>query len=121
MKRIIFAILILASTFTLTAESGKINTNTVISLVRTYNMEPGFDVISVGKFGIGLARLVAGIYVETEKDKSVPALLDGISQIAVVDYEEASESKRNSFTIKLNTLLNNVEKLITGQETGKRR
>lgn len=112
MKRIIFAILILASTFTLAAESGKVNTSAVISLVRTYNLEPGFEVVSVGKVGIGLARLVANMSVETEEDKAALALLGGIDKIVVVDYEEASESKRKAFNTKLNRLFDKAEKII---------
>lgn len=112
MKRIIFAILILASTFTLAAESKKVNTSAVISLVRTYNLEPGFEVVSVGELGIGLARIVANMSVETEEDKAALALLNGINKIVVVDYEEASESKRNAFNAKLNRLFDKAEKII---------
>lgn len=112
MKRIIVAILILASAFTLAAESRKVNTNAVLRLVRTYNPESGFEVVSVGKLGIGLARLVANMSVETEEDKAALALLNGIDKIVVVDYEEASESKRNTFNTKLNRLFDKAEKII---------
>lgn len=112
MKRIFFAILLLASTISVAAESRKVNTADVIRLVRTYKTEPGFDVVSVGKIGIGLARFVANISVDNEEDKAAIALLKGIDKIVVVDYEEASEAKRNNFNHKLNSFLDKAEKLI---------
>lgn len=112
MKRIIFAILMLASAFTMTAGSGKVNTGAVLSLVRTYNAEPGFDVVSVGKLGIGLARLVANMSVETEEDRKALALLNDINKVVVVDYMEASESKRDAFNSELYNLLDKAEKII---------
>lgn len=112
MKKFIFSILILVSTFTVEAEARKFNANSVISMVKTYDTEPGFEIVSVGKIGIGLTRFVTNLSAEIEEDKAAMALLKGINKIVIVDYEEASESRRNAFNTELNRLLDKAEKII---------
>ncbi|MBQ5716654.1 MAG: DNA topoisomerase 4 subunit A, partial [Clostridia bacterium] len=59
--------------------------------------EPGFEVVSVGKFWMGLTRIAAGLAVETEEERRALSILNNIDKIVVVDYEDASEAKRRAF------------------------
>ena len=81
MKKIIFVILVWAAailpgsagnsngsvrnseTSAGSSERTTVNTRRVISAIRDYRYEPGFEVVSVGKFWMGLTRIAAGLAV----------------------------------------------------------
>lgn len=130
MKKIIFVILVWAAailpgsagnsngsvrnseTSAGSSERTTVNTRRVISAIRDYRYEPGFEVVSVGKFWMGLTRIAAGLAVETEEERRALSILNNIDKIVVVDYEDASEAKRRAFDSRLSRLLDRAEKII---------
>lgn len=93
-------------------ERTTVNTRRVISAIRDYRYEPGFEVVSVGKFWMGLTRIAAGLAVETEEERRALSILNNIDKIVVVEYEDASEAKRREFDSRLSRLLDRAEKIV---------
>lgn len=93
-------------------ERTTVNTRRVISAIRDYRYEPGFEVVSVGKFWMGLTRIAAGLAVETEEERRALSILNNIDKIVVVEYEDASEAKRREFDSRLSGLLDRAEKIV---------
>lgn len=93
-------------------ERATVNTRRVISAIRDYRYEPGFEVVSVGKFWMGLTRIAAGLAVETEEERMALSILNNIDKIVVVEYEDASEAKRREFDSRLSGLLDRAEKIV---------
>ena len=109
MKRIIFAVLML--TFLMPSASAgerKFKTRDVIRLVNEFKSEEGFDVVSVGSFGLGLVKMVAKLEADDEEDRQALKLLDNINKVVVVEYEEASDADRKAFDSSLGHILENV-------------
>ena len=113
MKRIIFVLLTLVvMTAGCLAGNRNVKTKNVISTISEYTHEPGFEVVSIGKLGLGLAKMLGNLSAETEEDKAAIAILNGINKLVVVDYEDAPEDKRKAFDSRLAKALENAEKII---------
>lgn len=114
MKRIIFVMLMIAASLTGTEVSGKgrVDSGAVLGLVRTYNPEPGFEVISVGRLGLGLAKLVMSAEALDEEERAALELLRDVNKVVVVNYDGVDSSKRNTFSTKLVQILDNAEKIL---------
>lgn len=106
--------LVIAASLTGAGASGKgrVDSGAVMGLVRTYNLEPGFEVISVGRLGLGLAKLVMSVEDLDEEERAVFDLLHDVNKIVVVNYDEANDSKRNAFSTKLEKILSKAEKIL---------
>lgn len=98
--------------------SKKVNPGDVASLVRTYNLYEGFDVVSVGGLGLSLVKLIGRHAVETAEEKAALDLIGGIRKIVVVEYEDASMDRKASFNRKMTGLLENAEKIVEVKEDG---
>lgn len=119
MKRIMIILAASLLMFADVAAAGRgVNTGSVTSLVRTYRLEEGFDVVSVGRLGLGLAKLVANASVETEDEKAALSLIDHLNKIIVVHYEGAQEKKREKFDAELARLLSRAEKILEVKDEG---
>ena len=124
MKRFIAMVLLAALTVgsalpgAAAADRKKVNTGAVTSLVREYNVYPGFEVVSVGGLGLGLVRMIAKASAETEEDRQVLEVLDGLRKVIVVEYEDADDDRRDSFNRKAASLLENAEKIVEVKEDG---
>lgn len=113
MKKIIFATLsLLIATIVSIAANGNVDTRNIISTISDYKHVSGVQVISVGKLGLGLAKVVANLSAESEEDKAALAILNGINKMVVVNYEDATEAKEKELNSKFSELLNNAEKII---------
>ena len=113
MKRIIFAILSLwLAAFVCIAANRNVDTKNIISTISCYKHVSGVHVISVGKLGLGLAKFVGNLSVETEEEKAALAILNGINKVVVVNYEEATAAKQKELNSKLSRLLNKAEKIL---------
>lgn len=113
MKKIIFAILCLWTTaFASMAGNRNTDTRNIINTIREYKHVSGIHVISVGKLGMGLAKVVANMAAESEEEKAALAILDGINKVVVVDYEDASEAKQKELNSRLSRLFNKAELIL---------
>lgn len=124
MKRLMAMILLAAFTFgsalpgAMAAERKKVNTGAVTGLIREYDDEDGFEIISVGNLGMGLMKMVAKAAAETEEDKAALGVLDDIRKIVLVEYEGTDESVKSSFSRKMAGLLEKAEKILEVKEGG---
>lgn len=119
MKKIIFVTLSLWLTvFASIAESRNVNTGNIINTISEYRNESGIHVISVGKLGLGLAKVAARLSAESEEDKAALAILNGINEVIVVNYEDAAEAKQKELNSKLSKLFNNAEKILEVKDEG---
>lgn len=129
MKRIIFVMLMLAtlaagasasdtaSYGTAAADRSKGSTRDVIGIVRNYHHEDGFEVISVGKLGISLARIIASAEADAEEKAALDVLKD-INKVVVVSYDEAEEPKRKAFNTRMTKALDGAEKILEVKDEG---
>lgn len=113
MKKIIFVTLSLWLTvFASIAESRNVNTGNIINTISEYQNVSGFQVVSVGKLGLGLAKIAANLSAESEEDKAAIAVLNGINKVIVVNYEDAAEAKQKELNSRLSKLFKNAEKIL---------
>ena len=113
MKKIIFVILSLwLSAFIGIAENRTVETKNIISTISEYKQTSGVQVISIGKLGLGLAKMVANLSAESEEDKAALAILNGINNVVVVNYEDATAAKQKELNSKLSNLFTKTEKII---------
>ena len=113
MKRIIFVILSLWLTaFVSFAANRNIDTRNIISTISEYKHVSGVHVISVGRLGLGLAKMVANLSAESEEERAALEILNGINKEVVVNYEEATAAKQKELNSKLSRLLNKAEKIL---------
>ena len=113
MKKIIFVTLSLWITaFVSIAANRNVDTRNIINTISDYRHVSGVQVISVGKLGLGLAKVVANLSAESEEDKAALAILNGINKVVVVNYEDATSAKQKELNSKLSKLFNSAEKII---------
>ena len=113
MKKIIFVTLSLWLTvFASIAESRNVNTGNIINTISEYQNVSGFQVVSVGKLGLGLAKIAANLSAESEEDKAAIAVLNGINKVIVVNYEDAAEAKQKELNSRLSKLFKNAETIL---------
>ena len=113
MKKIIFVTLSLWITaFVSNAANRNVDTRNIINTINDYRHVSGVQVISVGKLGLGLAKVVASLSAESEEGKAALTILNGINKIVVVNYEDATSAKQKELNFKLSKLFNSAEKII---------
>ena len=113
MKKIIFVTLgLLLSAFVSIAAHRNVGAKDIISSISDYKDVPGVEVISVGKLGLGLAKGVANLSAESEEEKAILAILNGVNKLVVISYEDAALATQNELNSKLSKLLDNAEKIL---------
>ena len=119
MKKTIFTILCLWFTaFISIAGNRDTDTGNIINTINDYKHVSGVQVISIGKLGLGLAKVVANMAAESEEEKAALAILNGINKVVVVDYEDVIEAKRHELNSKLSKLFNNAELIMEVKDEG---
>ena len=119
MKKIIFVMMMLAGVASgaKASDRGKTSTREVISLVRNYDHHEGFEIVSVGKLGIGLARIIANANAD-EDEKAALGILKDINKVVVVSYDEADQTKRQAFNSGMGKIMDKAEKILEVKEEG---
>ncbi|MBR5563158.1 MAG: DUF4252 domain-containing protein [Bacteroidales bacterium] len=113
MKKIIFVTLCLLTTsFASIAANRNVDTRNIISTISDYKDVSGVQVVTVGKLGLGLAKVVGNLSAESEEDKAVLTILNGINKVVIVNYEDAAVAKQKELNSKLSELFNNAEKIL---------
>ena len=113
MKKIIFVTLgLLIASFVSIAENKDVDAKDIINTISDYKDVPGIEVISIGKLGLGLAKGVANLSAESEEEKAILAILNGVNKLVVISYEDAASAKQKELNTKLSKLLNNAEKIL---------
>ncbi len=96
----------------------KAKSGEVIDLIKNYKSEQGFNVVSVGSFGLGLMKMAAKASAETEEDKAAVEFMDGIEKIFAVEYDDAAPARKADFNAKLSKLLDSAGKIMEMKEGG---
>lgn len=131
MKRILFAILLVALTFTGCAgRSGKSQDSVkpgelksdVYSLLSEYKSQSGFEMIRLGSFGMALMRSGLSFAAKTDEEaddedlhKALSAV-KGVKGIAIVDYEDVKLTVRDEFNARLMAILDRSELLMEAKD-----
>ncbi len=123
MKRIIAVLIVAAvaagNVFSAGAQTTEARSEEIINLVHSYGAKEGVEVVSVGKFGINIAKMFAKKSAETkEEKKEIAAFMDGLQQMVVVDFEDASDEVRSEFKSKIESFLSKSEKIVEVKESG---
>lgn len=122
MKRIIAIVLIFALMTGMPVDASSRKKQTypggLTSLVREYSKKEGFDIVSVGSFGLGLVRMIAKASADSPEDKESLKILDGLNKVIVVEYAGADISIRKEFTEKVGIILDGAEKILEAKDDG---
>ncbi len=122
MKKILailmMAVIAVGSVIEAGAVNRKVRSSEVVDLVKNYNHEDGFEVVSVGSLGMGLARMVARAAAETEEDKAALGVINNINKVVAVEYSDIAPAKKEAFNAKLSKLLDGAEKIIEVKDDG---
>lgn len=89
------------------------------SIISEYSIYDGFDVVKVGSVGTSLLKAIGGISAIVDKDEDIARVLKmakGIKRIAVVDFEDAAEKQKKSFTSKVSRALSSSELLFSAKD-----
>ena len=68
--------------------------------------------ISVGRLGLGLAKLVMSAEALDEEERATLELLRDINKVVVVNYDGVDSAKRNAFSTNLVKILDKAEKIL---------
>ena len=113
MKKIIFVMLsIWLTACSCIAENKHVNTDNVINTISEYKQTSGVQIISVGKLGLGLAKVVANLSAESEEDKAALAILNGINKVVVVNYEDAAAAEQKELSSRFSNLFKGAEEIL---------
>ncbi len=96
----------------------KVKSAAVVNMVKTYNHEEGFEIVSVGSFGLGLVKMIAKASAETQEDRAALDVLNGLNKLFVLSYEDAPKAKKDAFNSKMGKLLENAEKILEVKDDG---
>ncbi len=123
MKRIIIiliaAVLSAGSVFSAGAQTTKAKSKDIIDLVHSYSPKDGFEVVSVGKFGINIAKVFAKKSAETKEEKNeIMEFMDGLQQMVIVDFEDAADADKAEFKAKVSEWLKESEKIVEMKDKG---
>lgn len=89
----------------------------VSALAREYNGREGFEVVSMGRFLISAAGIVAKAEADPE-DRAALNAFKGIKHLTIVDFEDASAADKNSFQKKLDGIFEKMELILEAKEDG---
>ena len=103
---------------TITGNAQTKTVDSVISVVDEYSSDPDFDVITIGKLGIEVAKVFGKLATDSKEEKDVLALFNGIDKMLVVEYEDAELSKRQQFESRMNGVFAAAEKIVEVKEEG---
>ena len=93
------------------------NGRRITSLVREYSSMPNFEVVNLGRLGIGLVKAT----MRANMDKDEMALLDAIrdiKRIVIADYGSCSPGLKTEFSQKLERLLDKDQLLVEAKDSG---
>ena len=100
------------TSFVSIAANRNIDTKNIVSIISDYKDVSGVEVISVGKLGLGLTKIITNLSAESKEDKAILALLNGINKLLLVNYEDAALAKRKELNSRLSELFDNAEKIL---------
>lgn len=93
----------------------------LLSLIREYSNNDGFEVLKVGGLGTTALKAVINLAVMSDGDpeaREAVKAIKGIRRMAIVDFEDCSQQVRDSFTARLKSLLARSEKLMEVKDDG---
>lgn len=89
--------------------------NRILHIISEYRNKDGFEVVRIGAMGTSLAKAAVNIAVSSEDDPEMKALMNmvrDVKKMAIVDYEDCSQSVRDEFNAKVSKALDGAELLM---------
>lgn len=123
MKKIIFllplAVLLLCGCQVRAKETSSDSHSSISGLVSEYSLRSDFEVIRLGRLGMGLVRTVLRNNMDHE-DMEVLDLIRDVKKIVVANYGDCEASVRDEFVSRLNRLLDKDCLLLEAKDSGER-
>lgn len=117
-KALIIVCLVLGSMMNLGAVN-QAKSKDVESLALEYRNREGFEVVSLGRLGLGLIKGAAVLSGELdEEDRAALKVFNGIKRLVIVDFESADAKAKKEFTRKAEKLLSKMELVIEAKDGG---
>lgn len=121
MKKIISVIMLALMTAGIgiqaSAVDRKLDAADLSAVISRYENEEGFETVRFGNLSMGFFKMIAKV-AASEEDKKALDIFDGISKFIVVDYSDASSTKKTAFIKELSKILDGVEKIIEVKDSG---
>lgn len=115
MKKAIITLMI-ALTASLSAWAG--TPDKVEKLIRQYKGQDGFEVVTLGRAGLGLLRSAAVLAGDLDKeDRAALNAFKGIRKLYLVDFEDAPSSVKEHFTSQLERALGGMELILESKDS----
>lgn len=115
MKKTVLTLLLFTATL-FTAWAGK--PEKLENLARKYRGEEGFEMISMGRLGMGLLRGVAKISGDLdEEDKAALKVFTGLSKLIIIDFEDIPAAKKSAFTAKAEKILSGMDLILEAKDS----
>lgn len=117
MKKLIIALfLAIVPVLSFAGTGGRtVHKEKILTIISEYRHQDGVDVVRLGSLGTSLAKTVAKIALEVDGDpeaREIVKMIKGVKSIAVVDFEDAAPSVRDSFNSKLQRAFANSDLLM---------
>ena len=90
----------------------------ITTLVSDFSGQNGFEVVRVGRLGMGLVKSVMRRAARESGDESVLGLLRGIKSVSVVHFEDAAPGVKARFVRRLDRMLEDVDLLVEAKSDG---
>lgn len=130
MKKLTAIIIILTATLACFAGNGRkesraeggAQADRLISLIAEYRYKDGFDVVKIGRLGTSAIKSLAKIGAWAEGDgedaKALKDVIGGLKKLAIVDYEDCSETDRHNFERKVGRILREEDTIMEFKDNG---
>ena len=123
MKKCIFfvalATFLMCSCQTRAKETRDESTSRISGLVSEFSLRPNFEVIRLGRLGMGLVRTVLRSSMEDD-DMQVLDIIRDVRKIIIANYEDCDEVVRNEFTTRLSKYLDKDCLLLEAKDSGEK-
>lgn len=90
----------------------------ITALVSDFSGQEGFEVVRVGRLGMGLVKSLMRRAVRESGDEEVLGLLRGIKSVSVVHFEDAAPGVKARFVRRLDRMLEGVDLLMEAKSDG---
>ncbi len=101
------------------AQTTRAKSEEIIAMLHSYGDKDGFEMVTIGKFGINIAKIFAKRSAETKEEKQeILEFMDGLQQMVVLDFEDAASGMKAEFKAKISDFLKMSEKIVEIKDHG---
>ena len=93
------------------------NGRRVALLVREYSYMPNFEVVNLGRLGLGLVKATIRNSMDT-KDMALLDAIKDVKRVVIANYEDCTPGLKAEFLQRLNDLLDKDQLLVEAKDSG---